>query len=123
MFFVLIVQRVEHRHGHLRLPRVARRGFFLPEPVGATEVQQVVAAYSLAWWSKTAERRKGKQSLVYGISSRTHMRECYFAAQPVLAVSSQSDVPLKPRRASSRAPGACVAALFTRILGESAEPT
>src|SRR5256712_7061103 len=122
MFFVHIVQRVEHRHRDFRLPRVAGRRLLLPEAICAAQVQKVVAADAFVGWREATKRRELRESNIDWIGGSSHVIERYFATQPVLPVSSQSDVPLKPRRAPSRATCECLADLFIRIIGESAEP-
>src|SRR5207302_4897848 len=94
---VSVVQRIEHRHGDFRP--------FMPELVGAAQVQQRVAAHSGIWGCegpgaalRRGDSRENAKEKAYWIGGGRHMVHGRFAAQAIVPFSTQSRACLVGRR-------------------------
>src|SRR2546428_5981552 len=122
MLFVLIIQRVEHRHRDLGFSLIARRRLLLPEAICPTEVQKVVAADAGVRWGKAANGGKGRKGRRDRIGGRAIVMVADLAAQSILPLSPEANIPFESGRATLSLSSERLADFLIGEIGEVAQP-
>src|SRR5206468_4720559 len=121
MLFVLIVQRVDHRHRHLGLPRIARRRCLLPKPVCAAQVQKVVAADAGVRWNDSEGCQPG-EGLREGVGCCAVVIKRCFTIKPVLPFPTESCVEFEARCSAESCSSERLADLLIAVIRKPTEP-
>src|SRR5256885_3251945 len=99
MFLVLVVQCIEGGDSHLSVTHIARLRFLLPELIGPTDVEEVVAADMLNWCPHASGWYSGECEEEFGcwIVCCTDMEQSSFSTPPIVPVPPHSRVVLEAR--------------------------
>src|SRR5262249_54901342 len=123
VFLMLVVKRVESRHGHFGLPQITGRCFLLPKFVSPPKIQKVVAA-------DTGIRRgepgrhgcEREECLIHWVGGGAVIMVEDVATQPVFPLASEAKIPFESRSSALRIAGKGLMNLLVGEVCNAAEP-